>query len=247
MDLAPKRRYWLYGVVATALLSASLVAWWSWREPAAEIAASETPARTTAEPTTAPSSTPSTAALKPTPGISVRPAEHVRPKDVLRNAAEIEPAREEPVSEVTANISPAERPSLPAAHADPTTEVVEPPVPTAGTATIPDAVAKLAAAPAPLPAFGARVSEGVVNSNLIRKVTPTYPAQARIQGLTGTVDLDATIATDGTVREINAVSGNPLLVAAAKAAVKQWRYSPPLLNGKPIELQKRITLIFKLP
>jgi protein TonB len=61
------------------------------------------------------------------------------------------------------------------------------------------------------------------------------------------VILDATISEDGSVGEIKVVSGAPLLAVAATEAVRQWRYSPSLLNGKPIQVQKQITVIFKLP
>jgi TonB family protein len=78
-------------------------------------------------------------------------------------------------------------------------------------------------------------------------VDPTYPPQARDLRLDGSVILDATIAEDGTVRGIKVVWGQPMLATAATEAVRQWRYSPPLLNGLPIEVHRRITIIFKLP
>jgi protein TonB len=115
------------------------------------------------------------------------------------------------------------------------------------TSTIPDEVAGLSPALATLPAFGASVSTGVTEANLIRKVNPTYPPEARIQRLAGSVILDATIAEDGSIHEVKVISGPPLLAAAATAAIRQWRYSPSLLSGKPIEVQKRITIVFRLP
>jgi protein TonB len=78
-------------------------------------------------------------------------------------------------------------------------------------------------------------------------VNPIYPAEARIQRLAGLVALDATVAEDGSIDNIKIISGPPLLASAATAAVKQWRYSPSTLDGKPIEVQKRITIVFKLP
>ena len=70
---------------------------------------------------------------------------------------------------------------------------------------------------------------------------------ARIQRLAGSVTLDATIAPDGAVRDVKAISGPSALAPAAIAAVRQWRYSPPLLNGARIEVHKEITIVFKLP
>jgi TonB family protein len=87
----------------------------------------------------------------------------------------------------------------------------------------------------------------VTAPNLIRKVEPVYPREALTQRLGGTVTLTASIAEDGTVREIKVLSGQPLLAEAAVAAVRQWRYSPCLLNGKPVSVEKPITIIFKTP
>jgi protein TonB len=104
-------------------------------------------------------------------------------------------------------------------------------------------------APAPpvlKPAPPLRVSEGVQQARLLRRVTPEYPVLARHAGVEGTVVLRAIIARDGTVREIELLSGHPLLVQAAREAVGQWRYQPTLLNGEPVEVETRITVIFKL-
>ena len=98
-----------------------------------------------------------------------------------------------------------------------------------------------------MPQMDVRISQGVTQGALIHRVQPTYPAQARAQRVSGSVDLDATIDEKGLVRSVRIVSGPSLLASAAAAAVKQWRYSPPLLNGSPIEIQKRITVVFKLP
>ncbi len=59
--------------------------------------------------------------------------------------------------------------------------------------------------------------------------------------------LDALVGEDGTVREVAVTSGPPLLAKAAVQAVKQWRYQPFLLNGKPVSIHNQITIQFKLP
>jgi TonB family protein len=97
-----------------------------------------------------------------------------------------------------------------------------------------------------LPKFSGPVSR-LTEAKLIRRVEPFYPAQARIQRLEGSVLLDATIAEDGTVRSTSVVSGPALLAQAATAAVRNWRYSPAILGGKPTETVMRITVVFKLP
>ncbi len=65
--------------------------------------------------------------------------------------------------------------------------------------------------------------------------------------LQGAVVLQATIGEKGTVDELRVISGPPLLTAAAIDAVRQWRYTPFLLNGKPVKMQKEITISFQAP
>jgi protein TonB len=58
--------------------------------------------------------------------------------------------------------------------------------------------------------------------------------------------LQATISREGTIENLRAVSGPPLLQQAAIDAVKQWRYRPYLLNGEPVEVETTINVEFKL-
>ena len=90
------------------------------------------------------------------------------------------------------------------------------------------------------------VSSGVAAGMLIYQLKPTYPrlaAQARIQG---TVVLQAVIAKDGTVHDLRAISGHPMLVPAAIEAVRQWKYRPYLLNNEPVEVDTKINVNFTL-
>jgi periplasmic protein TonB len=91
-----------------------------------------------------------------------------------------------------------------------------------------------------------RMSAGVMEAALIYKVQPLYPAIARAMHLTGTVGLRAVIATDGSVRQVEVISGNALLVQPAVAAVREWRYKPTRLNGQPVEVETFITVNFIL-
>jgi len=100
--------------------------------------------------------------------------------------------------------------------------------------------------PASLPA-PPRTFEGITPGRLEHKVEPTYPPRARMAGVDGTVKLRATVGTDGKVRDVRTISGNPLLVQAAVDAVSQWRYKPYELNHKPVEVQTDIVIIFRLP
>jgi TonB family protein len=83
---------------------------------------------------------------------------------------------------------------------------------------------------------------------MLSGVRPVYPASAKNAGIEGTVGLQAIIGTDGNVQAIRVLSSiDADLTAAALEAVKQWRYSPTLLNGVPVETLSNIEVEFKLP
>jgi protein TonB len=67
-------------------------------------------------------------------------------------------------------------------------------------------------------------------ARVIHRVEPVYPPVARMAHVSGTVELTGVIGTDGRIRELKALGGNPLLVKAAIDAVSQWIYAPPILN-----------------
>ena len=91
-----------------------------------------------------------------------------------------------------------------------------------------------------------RVSQGVSQGLLIRKVQPTYPPLARQARIQGSVVLQAQISKDGAIENLRLVSGHPMLAPAAIEAVKQWRYKPYFLNGEPVEVETQVTVIFSL-
>jgi TonB family protein len=84
-------------------------------------------------------------------------------------------------------------------------------------------------------------------TRLIHRVEPEYPAEAAAQRIQGVVTLDVQIGAEGAVHNIAVVDGNPLLVEAAVQAVRQWRYQPYAVDGRPAGMQTRITIRFKLP
>jgi periplasmic protein TonB len=90
------------------------------------------------------------------------------------------------------------------------------------------------------------VSEGAQEALLVRRIEPLYPNLARQIHLAGTVELRAVIAKDGTVIDLEVVSGNPMLARAAVDAVRQWHYRPTLLNNQPVEVQTFVTVKFVL-
>jgi periplasmic protein TonB len=98
-----------------------------------------------------------------------------------------------------------------------------------------------------LPSNELRTSQGITGGTLTHRVSPTYPTQARIQRIEGTVVLDAVVGEDGSVRDVKVSSGPAVLASAAKQAVELWRYQPFQLNGKPVAMGTSIRIIFKLP
>jgi periplasmic protein TonB len=91
-----------------------------------------------------------------------------------------------------------------------------------------------------------RISAGVTRGLLIQRVEPAYPTLAKAARVQGDVVLSAIIDANGQIKNLQLVSGHPMLVPAAIAAVKQWRYKPYLLNGQPVEVETTITVIFTL-
>ena len=91
-----------------------------------------------------------------------------------------------------------------------------------------------------------RVSSGVSSGLLIRKVSPNYPPLARQARIQGTVVLQAQISKDGSIQNLQLISGHPMLAPAAIEAVKQWKYKPYLLNGEPVEVETQVQVNFTL-
>jgi TonB family protein len=89
-----------------------------------------------------------------------------------------------------------------------------------------------------------RVGENVQAFNLIRKTEPQYPEDARKAGISGDVRFSAIIGRDGTVENLQLISGPPLLVDAAIKAAQTWLYKPTLLNGAPVEVVTTTTVSF---
>ncbi len=88
----------------------------------------------------------------------------------------------------------------------------------------------------------ARVSGGVMAGNVVSKVNPTYPPDAKAEGISGSVVLSAVIGTDGTIENLQVVSGPEKLRSSALTAVRQWTYKPYILNGVPVSVQTTITV-----
>ncbi len=91
-----------------------------------------------------------------------------------------------------------------------------------------------------------RVSTGAQMAKLLRKVLPEYPPLAKTARVSGVVRLIGVIGKDGSIQNLQLISGHPLLAKAAIDAVKQWVYQPTLLNGEPVEVIAPIDVSFTL-
>jgi TonB family protein len=101
-------------------------------------------------------------------------------------------------------------------------------------------------APISPPTGAIRVGGNVQAANLLHRVPPVYPPLAKQARVQGTVRFSVILAKDGTVSNLQLVSGHPLLVPAATDAVKQWTYKPTLLNGQPVEVITQVDINFTL-
>jgi periplasmic protein TonB len=100
-------------------------------------------------------------------------------------------------------------------------------------------------APAPsAPAPALRIGGQVKDALLIEQALPDYPPLARAQRLSGTVRLEASIDERGVVTKVKILGGDPILAAAAQAAVNKWKYKPATLNGQPIASTAEIQMRF---
>jgi len=100
---------------------------------------------------------------------------------------------------------------------------------------------------APRPAAALlRASSGPQAPKLAVRVAPVYPDTARRMHVEGTVSLLLSVDAQGRVSEAKAGGGNPLLVAAAKDAVRGWRYEPARLNGLAVASTVQVSIVFKL-
>ncbi len=91
-----------------------------------------------------------------------------------------------------------------------------------------------------------RVGGNIREPRKVRHVNPVYPEiakQARVQGL---VILECVITAEGNVGQVTVLRGIPLLDQAAVEAVRQWRYTPTLLEGRPVPVIMTVTVNFRL-
>ena len=94
---------------------------------------------------------------------------------------------------------------------------------------------------------GLREDPTEFQKRLTRSPHPSYPTLAQTAGIQGLVRLQVRVAKDGHVEVTKTLEGEPVLVEAAVAAVKQWQAKPGTVNGKPVEVISTVTFNFQLP
>jgi periplasmic protein TonB len=99
----------------------------------------------------------------------------------------------------------------------------------------------------PLTKASARVQLSPLTAqNVTVSVPPNYPLLARQMKVQGAVSLQALISREGTIQELQILSGPAILAVAAREAVKQWHFKPYYQNGAPVETEARITVNFTI-
>jgi TonB family protein len=184
------------------------------------------------------------------------------PRDSVPPAAQINPAPQSAV----ANTPAAQQSAPPPPAASPTTSVpAEPNVPaqpsqtgsraagarsndasrnaTPQRASVPP---RATSPPLPPPPAAVRVGGRIAQPRKTKDVKPTYPAAAQAARVQGVVILEATIGTTGKVQDAKILRSIPMLDEPALDAVKQWEFTPTLLNGVPVPVIMTVTVNFEL-
>jgi protein TonB len=100
--------------------------------------------------------------------------------------------------------------------------------------------------PPPPPAAPVRVGGAIQEPKKLKHVPPVYPQIAQTAKVQGVVIIEAIIGKDGGVRDAKVLRSVALLDQAALDAVRQWKFTPTLLNGVPVEVIMTVTVNFTL-
>jgi TonB family protein len=242
------------------LLAVAGAIWRSWRSPVSIPAAPTMPVGernrvTAANPQSLLEATPLGSAALNRAAASDHKAGAARSAD--RNAAGPEPAlREEqaPVRAFTAPAKPTGADSVPTASlpAPPNVASADLAPERPGTLPIGQGLANVTP-PAPPKAASGAASEApsaprrgaVVPPKLISGPPPELPMLAKLNGVQGTVEVEAMVDKEGHITAAKAIRGNTLLTEAAQDAVLQWRYQPAAIDGQPVDAKVEITVHFR--
>jgi TonB family protein len=175
---------------------------------------------------------------KPTPGHGAVTVAVVKPSTLRKDLADHVTIRRADVS-----LPPEQRHT--AQNADAVPQDILPPATAAAPASNSPPL-ELSSDSRVLPEGEISASQGVSGGTLLHKVQPSYPKQALVSRLEGSVTLSGTIGETGRLKDLKVIRGDPLLARAALEAVQQWQYEPYTLNGKFITEPTEITINFRL-
>ncbi len=229
-----KRMLIALGILLVALAAVVLKDWDFWFPPGGEVEEATTQSKSKSKSTAAvPASTPTTPARERKPAAKSPAADATTaPFAVTAERAVLPPLQVEVVAGNRHINMPAKSNAI---HLD------------VGSG----ATSSVSGAPAPVPnppvSAGDRVQLSPQTTQSVSvSVPPDYPLLARQMKVQGAVSLQALISREGTIQELQILSGPGILAAAAREAVKQWHFKPYILNGQPVETQARITVNFTI-
>lgn len=217
-------------------------------------AAQEKPPVSFASKESSPRSTVRQAAVEPprtAPGVEPPPMVNARERERIASSRNLESANATPVEPVEQQKKPAlgkVKLAAPTVNANGAgAEDVAAPHFGSGAPAIGDAAnAGMIAGGSGEPAAPVPVGGDVKSARLLHGVPPVYPPIAKSQRISGDVKMDALVDPTGRVTTMKIVSGPVLLHQAAKDAVRQWRYQPAMLDGKPVPMHLTVTVQFRL-
>jgi TonB family protein len=90
-----------------------------------------------------------------------------------------------------------------------------------------------------------KVTQAEALGAVVTKVSPEYPVIARQLHIAGSVTIEVVIAENGSVENVSAVSGNPVLTKPAMDTLKKWKFKPFTANGAPVKAQTQIAVDFR--
>ena len=88
-----------------------------------------------------------------------------------------------------------------------------------------------------------RIAPEKAELNLVTRVTPVYPPLAKAVGIRAVVHLDILIDETGAVRDVKVISGHPMVASSAMEAIKQWKYKPFEIDGKPTTVRTDVNML----
>ena len=188
---------------------------------------------------------------KPTAGSAVRFASKTDVIDMNVGGRKAEPASQVAGAPATAAALPLQNQGLqtgakvPAVSPTDESASLEPPPISSGPADS-SALNGVLEGSVSVPELAVPISQGVSGGRILHEVRPIYPTQAQKMRIEGAVVVETTVREDGTVGDVKVLEGQPELAQAVVDAVKNWRYQPTLLDGRPTRVERKITINFRL-